>query len=181
MIRCLFAAAFVAALALPASAADLTLPLDGENTKITFVGKKPDGKHEGGFKKLTGSVTVTDAKPETIKATIEIDTDSIYTDQPKLTDHLKNDDFFDVKKYPKAVFKVTKVEKADKVYTVTGELTMHGKTEPLSFPASITTDANGLSLSTTFPLDRSKWGMTFEKGGVEKVVPLTIAVTAKKK
>jgi polyisoprenoid-binding protein YceI len=180
MLRCLFAAALVAALSVPASAADITFPLNGENTKITFVGKKPDGKHEGGFKTLTGTATVTDGKVETLKAEIEIDMNSIYSDSDKLTGHLKNSDFFDVQKYPKATFKVTKVEKADKVYTVTGELTMHGKTEPLSFPASIATDATGLSVSTSFPLDRTKWGMNYEKG-VEKIVPLTITVTAKPK
>jgi polyisoprenoid-binding protein YceI len=180
MLRCLFAAALVAALGFTARAADVTFPLTGDNTKLTFVGKKPDGKHEGGFKKLTGHATVTDGKVETLKAEIEIEIDSMYTDADKLTDHLKSSDFFDAKKYPKAVFKVTKVEKADKVYTVTGELTMHGKTEPLSFPASISTDGAGLSVSTTFPIDRTKWGINYEKG-VEKVVPLTIAVTAKPK
>ena len=180
MVRTLTAAALVAALSLTASAADVSFPLTGENTKLTFVGKKPDGKHEGGFKTLTGTATVTDGNVETLKAEIEIDMNSMYTDNEKLTGHLKNSDYFDVQKYPNATFKVTKVEKADKLYTVTGELTMHGKTEPVSFPASISTDASGLSLSTSFPIDRSKWGMTYEKG-VEKTVPLTIAVTAKPK
>lgn len=180
MLRCLFAAAFAGALSLSASAADVTFPLTGENTKVTFVGKKPDGKHEGGFKTITGSATVTDGKPETLKGEIEIDMNSMYTDQEKLTGHLKNSDFFDVAKYPKATFKIKKVEKTDKVYGVHGELTMHGKTEPLSFPATVIVDATGLTISTTFPLDRTTWGVNYEKG-VEKLVPLTIKVTAKPK
>jgi polyisoprenoid-binding protein YceI len=153
-------------------------PLSGDNTKITFVGTKPNGKHDGGFKKLSGTATVTDGKIETLKIEVEIDIDSIYTDTNKLTDHLKNPDFFDVKNFPKATFKSTKVEKADKVYVITGELDMHGKKESLSFPASVSADATGLSLSTTFPLDRSRWGMNYERG-VDKIVPLTVAVTAK--
>src|SRR5438067_1047457 len=79
MLRSLIAAAFVAALSLSANAADVSYPLDGDNTKITFVGKKPDGKHEGGFKKVSGTATLTDGKLETLKAEIEIDMDSIFT------------------------------------------------------------------------------------------------------
>ena len=36
------------------------------------------------------------------------------------------------------------MEKADKVYNVTGDLTMHGKTESVTFPASVTADANDI-------------------------------------
>ncbi len=50
MPRALMALALLAALVLTASAADVKYALTGDNTHITFVGKKPDGKHEGGFK-----------------------------------------------------------------------------------------------------------------------------------
>ncbi|HVK13833.1 MAG TPA: hypothetical protein VM597_34140, partial [Gemmataceae bacterium] len=58
-MRMLFAAALTLALGTAAVAADTKVALTGENTKITFVGTKPDGKHEGGFKALTGTATVT--------------------------------------------------------------------------------------------------------------------------
>ena len=50
------------AFALPALAADAKFPLTGENTKIEFVGTKADGKHEGGFKTVTGNATSPMAK-----------------------------------------------------------------------------------------------------------------------
>lgn len=180
MLRCLFAAAFVAAASLAAAAADTKYTLSGENTKLTFVGKKPDGKHDGGFAKLGGTATVANGDPTTLKAEVVIDTDSLYSDDAKLTAHLKNADFFDVKNNPKATFKVTKVEKADKVYTVTGELTMLGKAKPVSFPASITADGGVLQVSSSFPIDRTLWGMSYGKGKIDDKVELTIKVTAKK-
>lgn len=179
MLRCLLASAFVAA-SLTAAAADTKYALTGENTKLTFVGKKPDGKHEGGFSKLSGSATVSGDDVTTLKAEVTIDTDSLYSDDPKLTAHLKNADFFDVKNNPKATFKVTKVEKGDKVYNVTGELTMLGKTKPISFPASIVVDGGLLQVSSSFPIDRTLWGMNYGKGKIDDQVDLTIAVTAKK-
>ena len=48
-------------LGLTASAAEEKYALTGDNTKITFVGTKKGGKHEGGFKKLAGTATVSRA------------------------------------------------------------------------------------------------------------------------
>ena len=180
MVRTLTAAALIAALSLTASAADTKYALTGDNTKLTFVGKKPDGKHEGGFAKLAGAATVTDGDITTLKLEVEIDTDSLFSDDAKLTGHLKNADFFDVKNNPKATFKVTKVEKADKVYTVTGDLTLLGKTKPVSFPASITATGDALSVSAAFAIDRTVWGMNYGKGKIDDKVDLGIKVTAKK-
>ena len=115
------------------------------------------------------------------KLTVEIDieTDSLYSDDPKLTGHLKTADFFDVKNHPKATFKSTKIEKADKGYTVTGELTMLGKTKAVSFPATIAATNAGLSVSASFAIDRTEWGMNYGKGKIEDKVTIGIAVTAK--
>jgi polyisoprenoid-binding protein YceI len=180
MARTLLALGVAALCAVSASAAEVKYALTGENTKLTFIGKKPDGKHEGGFSKLSGSATVPDGDITKLSVSIEIETDSLHSDDAKLTGHLKTADFFDVKNHPKATFKSTKIEKGDKVYTVTGELTMLGKTKTISFPASITVTETGMSVSTSFPIDRTQWGMTYGKGKIEDNVTIGIAVTAKK-
>ncbi len=172
-----FTALVVAALAAGTTLAD-SYKLTGENTKITFVGTKPDGKHTGGFKKLDGKAEVTDGALKGFEATIECD--SIHSDDEKLTGHLKSPDFFNVKEHAKAVVKVTKVEKTDKVYTLTGELTMCGKTAPLVMPASVEVKDGVLSISSEFKIDRTKWGMTYGKGKINDEVTLKVAVTAKK-
>lgn len=179
MLRSMFAVAFVAVFALSASAADTKYTLNGENTKLTFVGKKPDGKHTGGFNKLSGSATVSGDDITTLKAEVDIETDSIFSDNAMLTTHLKNADFFDVKNNPKATFKITKVEKAGNAYTVTGDLTLMGKTKPVSFPATITT-GDTLSVSADFAIDRTQWGMNYGKGKIDDKVDLTLKLTAKK-
>src|SRR5687767_6469535 len=79
--------------------------LDGANTKIEFIGTKPGGKHEGGFKTVAGTATA-GADPTTLKLEVEIDTTSLYSDNPKLTQHLKSPDFFGVKSHPTAKFVV---------------------------------------------------------------------------
>lgn len=181
MHRNLFAAVFAVALVGTASAADQTFALTGENTKVTFVGTKPGGKHTGAFPKLSGSATVTDGNPTTLKIDVTINTEDLTSDDPKLTAHLKSPDFFAVKDHPKATFKSTKVEKTTAGVNVTGDLTMLGKTKAVTFPATVTVTGDALTVtSSEFKIDRTQWGMTYGKGKVDDAVTLKVVVTAKK-
>ena len=178
-MRILIVAAVAAFLAAPAFAADAKMTLTGDNTKITFVGTKPDGKHEGGFKTLAGTATVAGDDLTTLKIELEIDMDSTFTDNEKLTGHLKSPDFFSVKANPKSKFVTTKVAKADKGFTVTGDLTLNGKTKSVSFPAAISVADGTLKLTSDFSIDRNDWGITYGKGKVGDEVALKLAVEAK--
>ena len=177
MVRILMAFALLVAFTFTASAADTKYSLTGDNAKITFVGTKPDGKHDGGFKKLTGTATVTDGTLTAIE--VEIATDSLWSDDQKLTTHLKSPDFFGVKDNPKATFKTTKIEKTKEGYDITGDLTMLGKTKSIKFPAKVTAD-DSLNLTAEFKIDRTQWGMVYGKGKINDEVALKLNVSAKK-
>ena len=175
-MRLFIAAVAAVALTLPAAAADVKLT--GENTKITWVGTKgAAGKHEGGFKTVTGTATV-DGDALT-KVEVEIDMDSLYSDDPKLTAHLKAPDFFGVKTNPKSKFVSTKIEKGDKGYTITGDLTMNGKTKAVTFPATVSYSGGTLKLDSSFSIDKREWGMTYGGGKIDDQVALKVAVEAK--
>jgi len=174
-MRMLFAAVAAAALAVPALADDVKLT--GENTKVTWVGTKPGGKHEGGFKALTGTATVSGG--ELAKVEVEIDTESLYADDPKLTAHLKSPDFFGVKNNPKAKFVSTKIEKADKGVTITGDLTLNGKTRTISFPATVSHAGGTLKVDSAFAIDKRDFGMTYGGGKIDDQVAIKVAVEAK--
>ena len=180
MVRALFAVVLIALVGVVAQAAETKYAISGENTKLTFVGTKPGGKHEGGFKTLTGSATVTDGNLTSLKIEVDIDCESLYSDDPKLTAHLKSPDFFGVKDNPKATFKSTKVEKTEKGYTITGDLTLLGKTKPVTFPAALAEKDGVLTLTADAVIDRTDWGMSFGKGKVDDKVSLKIALSAKK-
>jgi len=80
-------------------------------------------------------VTVTSSKPDFSDAVFELTTNvaSIDTRVEPRNKHLKSADFFDAEKYPTITFKSTslKEESKDK-YKLTGNLTMHGITKPVT-------------------------------------------------
>jgi polyisoprenoid-binding protein YceI len=157
-------------------AAEAKYSLTGDNTKIEWTGTKSDGKHTGGFKKVTG--TVTGGKATDLKLDLEIDCTSLYSDNEKLTGHLKSPDFFSVKEHPTAKFVSKSIEKGKKGYTVTGDLTLLGKTKEISFPAEINTDGK-LTWKADFKIKRSEFGMTYGKGKVDDDVAIKVDINAK--
>jgi polyisoprenoid-binding protein YceI len=152
--------------------------LTGKNTTITFVGTKPNGKHEGGFKNVTGMASVPGDDLTKLKITLDIDVNSLYSDNPKLTAHLKSPDFFGVKSNPSAKFVSNKVERAGEEFKITGDLTMLGKTNSITVPARITMNNGALTVAARFKIDRTQWGMTYGKGKIDDDVSLTVNVKA---
>jgi polyisoprenoid-binding protein YceI len=163
-----------------------------ENTKITFVGsaRDPDHKHDGGFKKVSGSVKP--AGDDITKSTInvEIDIDSIWTDDDEktknLTKHLKSPDFFDAKQYPKATFvsKEIKAEKkGDDTHVITGDLTLHGTTKPVSIPAKVTVTDDAIAIDGKFTIDRTEFeiGKTGVADKLFKEVPIKVSAKVARK
>lgn len=139
------------------------LSLDAEKSKIGFVGSKPDkSSHEGGFKKFKVDATADFENPANSSLRIEIDTTSLWSDDQRLTGHLMNPDFFDVRKYPKAVFESTAIEHQDDgSVTIVGKLEMLGKVNEVKIPMQSEMTDEAITLSGKFKLDRTKWGMNY--------------------
>lgn len=107
--------------------------------------------------------------------------------QAKLNGHLKNGDFFEVDKFPTAVYKITSVKRngnKDFAYTIHGNLTVKGKTNPVSFPAKISVNKGVISIvSDKFSWDRQKFDVAYKSAMQDVVikddVDMTIRVSAK--
>ena len=155
-------------------AKDAIYRLTGDNTTIEFTGTKSDGKHDGGFKKISGTAKQT---TDGLSIEVEIDCGSLYSDNEMLTGHLKSPDFFSVKDHPKAKFKSTKIEKTADGTKVTGDLTLLGKTKKISFLATVT-EKETLTLESQFKINRQDFGMTYGKGKVDDEVEIRLAVKA---
>jgi polyisoprenoid-binding protein YceI len=160
------------------------LKLTPENTKIAWIGSKNDGKHDGGFKQFAGTLELKGDDPTTARVAVEIETESLYSDTPRLTGHLKNPDFFEVSKYPKATFVSTAIKPGGTggaTHTVTGDLTLHGVTKPLTFPATIAVTADTATLTSEFTFNRLDYGINFQPDRVHPTVVVKLNVKAARK
>ena len=141
-----------------------TLDITAANSTVLFTGSKVTGKHEGGFTAFTGKINLVNAKPEESSVSVDIDAASLFVDDPKLADHLKTADFFDIAQFPKATFRSTKIEagaKAPDTHTITGDLELHGQTKSITFPATITVADDSVTVKAGFSINRKDFGIVY--------------------
>jgi polyisoprenoid-binding protein YceI len=135
-----------------------------QNSKVEFIGSKVTGSHNGSFEKFNGEIHYANNDPTQSRAKITIDTPSVKTDEPKLTEHLKTPDFFDVAKFPQATFESTTIKAGGDggaSHTVTGNLTLHGVTKSVTFPATISVSGNTATVDASFAINRKDFGINF--------------------
>ena len=87
----------------------------------------------GRFNKFEATINATQKDFSDASVELKVDVNSINTDVEQRDNHLKSPDFFDVAKFPDMSFKsngITRIE--GNKYQLTGELTLHGVTKPVS-------------------------------------------------
>jgi polyisoprenoid-binding protein YceI len=137
--------------------------ITSQNSKIEFVGSKVTGSHNGSFQSFSGEINYAGA-PEKSRVSVTIQTDSLTADDPKLTQHLKTPDFFDVAKYPEAKFVSTEIKPGGErgaSHTVTGNLTLHGVTKAVTFPATINVTPDVATVDANFSINRKDFGINY--------------------
>lgn len=140
-----------------------TKKIDVKKSTIAWVGKKVTGQHSGTISFKDGALTFKGGKVAGGAFTVDMNSINC-TDlkagegKEKLEGHLKADDFFGTDKYATATIKFTSVkEKSKGVYAVTADLTIKGKTAPVTF--DLTAGKN--AASAAFNIDRTKYDIKY--------------------
>jgi polyisoprenoid-binding protein YceI len=167
----------------PAESVELTLVAG--DSEINFVGSKPDGKHKGGFTKFTVNADANFEEPTQSSLAVEIDAKSLWSDDDKLSNHLKSPDFFDVRNNPKITFESTKIVPGEDggekgTATITGEWTMLGKTVEVEVPVEAEVTEQSIEMTADFTIDRTKWGMTYGQGKIDNKVKVEVKFVFKR-
>jgi polyisoprenoid-binding protein YceI len=130
----------------------------------------------GSFTALTASLTTESDDFENAKVKFEAETGSINTTNTDRDNHLKSADFFDADQFPKITFESTSFTKDDEEYSLTGNLTIKGVTNPVKLNVDfggIATDPWGntkAGFTISGKIKRTDYGLTWnaalETGGV---------------
>ena len=140
------------------------LKLDRTHSKVGFTAETLRFDVDGEFGEFTVEVEGDPSKPTVAKVKVTIDVASIDTQNQKRDDHLKSPDFFDAKKHPTITFASTSIRKKGNQLIVKGNLTMHGKTKPVTIPFKVAKGKNGAGVDTTtykgkLTIDRNAFGI----------------------
>ena len=147
--------------------APTTYKVDAAKSVLTWNGKKVTGEHSGNVKVTEGAFTVDGAK--LTGGQFAFDMNSITcTDladagyNAKFIGHMKGEDFFNTAKFPTSTFKITKVTpKGGDKYEITGNMTIKGITNAVTFPATVKMAGNQIMADGKATLDRTKYDIRY--------------------
>lgn len=153
--------------------------------------------HDGTITVESGELWVNQGQLLRGKATLDMNSISVSDikdpgERRDLESHLKDADFFETNKYPKAEFVIEEVLPSTMPNfnsVLRGILTMKGKSVPVNIPANILIEEDMLRAETpTFPINRTQWGVNFKSGilgttrdkMIDDNVPISLKLTARK-
>ena len=157
-----------------------TMELSSESAHIQFVGNHTGddpNPRTGHFEEFAGLLSWDPESENLVEIELEIATASLTTSIGNLTNHLRSADFFDVNEHPTLTFQSTDIRSEGAgEFQVTGNLTMLGNTNEITFPVRADLSSAEPKLTSEFSIQRSEFGMTYGMDRVEDEVFLTITV-----
>jgi len=151
--------------------------VDPERSLVRWVGRNLLNQHNGTVALKNASIALDDDRligGSAILDMTRIDCEDI-EDAPlsqMLVDHLRTDDFFSVKTYPTADFKLVSAEPIPNAtagspnYHVIGSFTLRGRTESITFPATLGINDEVIAFQAQFDIDRVLWGSKYGSGKI---------------
>ena len=137
-------------------------------SSIIWTGTKTTGSHDGTILVKNGYVEID--KNSLLSGQINIDMNSIICTDIKnvstnkyFVDHLKNEDFFSVEKFPIASLNIlsSKLIKNNE-YEITANLTIKDITQKINFVANIDINNNVATAKGKLEIDRSKFNIKYK-------------------
>ena len=139
------------------------------NSTVEWIGEKVSGSHSGFINLKSAYFLFKDEK--LVGGEFEIDMNTIKCtdiENPKyavkLEDHLKDNDFFATDKYPTSTFKITNVIFDGTSYMLTGNITIRGISQEITFPAQFHSHGKKFHADATVKVDRTKHDIKYGSG-----------------
>jgi polyisoprenoid-binding protein YceI len=155
---------------------DGTHQIDLDKSKVEWTGRNLIGAHSGTLKLREGNIQIENGRP--MRGSFSLEMQSI--ECTDLTDgnmrgiletHLKSDDFFDVSRFPEAVFLLSQITPLQDAppgnpnCEITGDLNLKGATRNLVFRAILAPTPEGLlAVDAHFDIDRTQWNVLYGSG-----------------
>ena len=137
----------------------MAAPIDASKSTISSTGKQMGVAVTGAFKKFSGDVTFNAAQPAQSSAKIDVDVASYDMGMPEYNKNLLTPEWFDAAKFPKATFRSTSIKGSGSNFTVTGQFSLKGKVQNVSFPITLKTVDKTQIFDGTLTVKRTTFGV----------------------
>ena len=143
------------------------IKIDTKETVVTWKGSSPMGSHTGYIYVSQGELMIENG--QLVGGTVEVDMSTIEGDDHRsdnnLINHLKDPDFFDVKRFPLSTIAITRVASINvEDKEITGNLIIKGITHPVTFPVKMEVKDGIVKASGKLVIDRTKWDVRYKSG-----------------
>ncbi len=146
--------------------------IDVDESKIEWLATKVTGQHKGTITLQSGELDYSDQNIKTAKFVMDM-TSIVNLDieseqwRTKLMNHLKSKDFFDVAKYPTAVFELSsasqikEAKKGEANFHFVGDLLIKGITHSVEFNVWVDLKPSAAHARGQIIVDRTKYGIKY--------------------
>ncbi|MEO6730229.1 MAG: YceI family protein [Ferruginibacter sp.] len=143
------------------------IKIDTKESVVAWKGSSVEGAHTGYVYISKGELMIENG--QLMGGTVEVNMSTIEGDDHRsdnnLIKHLKDPDFFDVKKFPISTIAITRVASINaEDKEITGKLTIKGITHPVSFPAKMEVQDGIVKANGKLVIDRTKWDVRYNSG-----------------
>lgn len=139
----------------------------------------------GRFNEFSGEIQWAPGHPLDTSVAFEVESKSVDTGHEGRDGHLRGPDFFAAKEFPTWSFRSTEiVEHGEDRFTVTGEMSLHGKQREVSFEMRKTGEGTSpkfgrkIGFEALFTIQRSDFGIDYAAGAVGDEVSVTVSIEA---
>jgi polyisoprenoid-binding protein YceI len=141
----------------------------------------------GRFNSFSGSFTIDSSDPSKTSFKMAIKSQSVDTNNQGRDGHLRGPDFFNARQYSSIDFKSSSVKPVEGGYEVTGDLTLHGETKPITITllgGTVVNDPRGgpkTGFSGDFVIKRTDFGISKFKEMLGEDVHVSVGIEGAKK
>lgn len=145
-----------------------TYTVDLSKSSVTWEGKKFTGGHNGTVNLTSGTLGFNGKKLIEGGFVVNMTTIKDADKNANLEKHLKSEDFFGTEKFPTANFSIKKVTANGNNANITGDLTIKGITNSITFPATIVWNADKTITATAdkIVVDRTKYNIQYKSKSI---------------
>jgi polyisoprenoid-binding protein YceI len=129
---------------------------------VTFKATSRLMNADGRFQHVEGEIVVDPKDLTTARVALSVLASSIETGIAMRDNHLKSEDFLDVKQFPRLTFESARVQADGRRATVFGRLTVHGVTRDIAVPVDVNATETALVATGEFVINRRDYGIVYQ-------------------